>query len=96
MVRLAVRDQIQKSGINSLPTFTILDAVNGITGTFSTINGLDFGSGDYFSVNYTTDTVTLTANVTPEPASLLLLGTGLLALPLLVRRKQSTNADVRS
>jgi PEP-CTERM motif len=77
-------------------TFTILDAVNGITGTFSTINGLDFGSGDYFSVNYTTNTVALTAHVTPEPASLLLLGTGLLTLRWLVRRKQCTNADVRS
>lgn len=73
-------------------TFTILDAVGGVSGTFGTINGIDFGSGDSWAVGYSSDTVTLTANIpttttTPEPTSLLLLGTGLLVLTGVLRRK---------
>ncbi len=80
-------------------TFTILDATGGLTGTFATIDGLDFGSGDYFTYAYGTDTFTLTANIptpkTPEPASLLLLGTGLLALGWMIRRKGRSSAERR-
>ncbi len=73
-------------------TFTILDATGGLTGEFSVVNGLDFGNGDSFSVGYSADGVTLTANIptspTPEPAGLLLFGTGLVALGWIVRRKR--------
>jgi hypothetical protein len=85
----------------------ILDATGGRSGTFTKINGLDFGTGDKdsWTVGYTADEVTLTANIpadpalmvaadpgsaTPEPGSLLLFGTGLLGLAWLVHRKRAT------
>lgn len=69
-------------------TFPILFASGGLSGTFSTINGLDFGTGGTWLVNYTADEVILTAH-TPEPASLLLFGTGFLGLGLLLARKKA-------
>jgi fibronectin-binding autotransporter adhesin len=84
--------------------FVILDATGGRSGTFTKINGLDFGTGDKdsWTVGYTADEVTLTANIpadpalmvaadpgsaTPEPGSLLLFGTGLLLLGWAVKKR---------
>ncbi len=78
-------------------SFTILDAMGGLSGTFSSIVGDTFGSSGTWSVEYSADAVTLTANVptsttTPEPATLFLFGTGLLGLAWLATRKRRTAA----
>lgn len=72
--------------------FVILDAAGGLSGTFGTVNGLNFGIGDSWLVGYGTNTVTLTAQIpttppAPEPGEILLIGIGLLALGWAVPRR---------
>lgn len=57
---------------------------------FATVNGLNIGNGEYFTVIYNPDTVELVVNgqqQTPEPGTFLLLGSGLLSLSYGVRRR---------
>lgn len=72
--------------------FVILDAAGGLSGTFGTVNGLNFGIGDSWLVGYGTNTVTLTAQIpttppAPEPGEILVIGIGLLALGWAVPRR---------
>lgn len=69
--------------------FVILDAAGGLTGTFAAINGINFGNSNSWSIAYNANEVTLTAN-TPEPAPLLLFGSGLLGLAMLARKLKFT------
>lgn len=77
---------------NFFPTngeqFAILESTGGLSGSFSTIDGLNFGQGGAgrWTISYSNNTVTLTAD-TPEPGSLLLLGMGLIAMGIFARRR---------
>ena len=69
-------------------TFTEVDDPLGVNTT--TVNGInDFGSlvGFYTDANGNTDGFVATA--TPEPASLLLMGTGILALGSMLRKRRA-------
>ena len=58
----------------------ILMLFNSSTGTFSNLQGLDFGGGIGFEVEYEQHDVRLVAQEVPEPGVLLLFATGLIAL----------------
>lgn len=73
-------------------TFTFLLTNSGVFGEFSTVNGLNIGRGEYFTVIYNPSSVELVVNgnyqPTPEPGTFLLLGSGLLSLSYRVRRRR--------
>jgi len=86
-------------------TFDILNALS-LTGTFATVTGTGINSSEHFTVLYNSNNVTLdvvagmgplAANLplsspTPEPGTLLLLGTGLAALGSYWRRRARTRS----
>ena len=58
----------------------ILMLFNSSTGTFSNMQGLDFGGGIGFEVEYEQHDIRLVAKEVPEPSVGFLLATGLIAL----------------
>ena len=70
--------------------FTFLTAGGGVNGIFGTVNGLNYANG-HFTIAYNSNSVQLdfvgNQTGTPEPGTLLLLGSGMLSLSYGVRRR---------
>jgi len=74
----------------------ILMLFNSSTGTFSNLQGLDFGGGIGFEVEYEQHDIRLVAKEVPEPGVLLLFATGLIALAAGLSKSYRRQATCRS
>ena len=74
-------------------TFTIVEW-DSFSGAFATVNGLNFATGKFFTLDYGATGLTLTVNAetvvgVPEPGMLALFGLGIAGIGV-VRRRQRT------